>query len=332
MTVAFKQVHYAPPPPRLIKPSVPVDWEALILKALARDPADRFQTAAALVDALSAVGRGEDRELAAAPGSAWSMPASSSDAYDPEASSASVTFPPLPDVPPEPETLGAAPLAPTEAPASPPKWEPVPMQMPPLVEPAAESHIQVSAYYPKEVRPHTWYRLYAYVSQQHVSSAVVADAQGQLGSRIQNYRERGEKARQAIAEGALVAATPYLEAFQFNPPRIAVRFFEDWHRLDFRLRAEGVEVDRAFNGFLTFTVEGVIIADIPLSIYVGAADAPIEAASPPRSPYEAIFCSYSHRDEAIVRRVEQAYRALGLEYLRDVTVLKSGQRWSESCS
>ena len=45
--------------------------------------------------------------------------------------------------------------------------------------------------------------------------------------------------------------------------------------------------------------------------------------------YGAIFCSYSHRDTVIVERVERAYKALGLDYLRDVTTLKSGTHWSD---
>ena len=44
--------------------------------------------------------------------------------------------------------------------------------------------------------------------------------------------------------------------------------------------------------------------------------------------YQAIFCSYSHQDTQIVERVERAYKALGLDFLRDVMMLKSGQDWN----
>ena len=43
--------------------------------------------------------------------------------------------------------------------------------------------------------------------------------------------------------------------------------------------------------------------------------------------YDAIFPSYSHEDKQIVERLERAYRALGLSYLRDVTTLRSGKKW-----
>lgn len=66
LTVAFQHVHRAPQRPRSINPSIPEDWEALILKALAKDLADRFQTAAALADALAALGTRETGAAASA--------------------------------------------------------------------------------------------------------------------------------------------------------------------------------------------------------------------------------------------------------------------------
>jgi serine/threonine-protein kinase len=53
-STALKQVHEAPPPPRGINPSIPPAVEAIILKALAKDPNQRFQTAAAFGAALAA--------------------------------------------------------------------------------------------------------------------------------------------------------------------------------------------------------------------------------------------------------------------------------------
>ena len=58
LSIAFKHVHEAPDPPRRVSAAVPPDWEALILKALAKDPADRFQTAAELRDAIGRLNPG----------------------------------------------------------------------------------------------------------------------------------------------------------------------------------------------------------------------------------------------------------------------------------
>jgi hypothetical protein len=46
------------------------------------------------------------------------------------------------------------------------------------------------------------------------------------------------------------------------------------------------------------------------------------------SPYRAIFVSYSHEDSYVVDQLELAYRALGDEYLRDISVLRSGENWN----
>jgi serine/threonine protein kinase, bacterial len=55
ITIAFQIVHKAPHPPSSVNAEVPTDWEALILKALAKDPADRFQTAEELSRAVSSL-------------------------------------------------------------------------------------------------------------------------------------------------------------------------------------------------------------------------------------------------------------------------------------
>src|SRR5262249_57863858 len=47
-----KVMHQEPPPPRALNPALPRDLETVLLKAIARDPAHRYQTAAELADDL----------------------------------------------------------------------------------------------------------------------------------------------------------------------------------------------------------------------------------------------------------------------------------------
>ena len=63
LTIAFKHVHKAPQPPSEVGPAVPAAWEAIILKALAKDPAERFQTAGDLRDAIAAL-PADERDVA----------------------------------------------------------------------------------------------------------------------------------------------------------------------------------------------------------------------------------------------------------------------------
>jgi hypothetical protein len=200
---------------------------------------------------------------------------------------------------------------------------------------SASTDIQFSAFYPKEVAPSVWMPMRAYIYRAGAADAVNADARKELGALMAIIRRVTEAARSVISEGAMITATPTLPGFQFNPPSVTLGFYEDWHRFDFKLRAKDTPNKRAANGMLTFTIEGVIVADIPLSIYVddglssagsgGSAESHTSATS---KPYSAIFCSYSHRDTQIVERVERAYKALGMDFLRDVTTLKSGQKWN----
>jgi hypothetical protein len=187
----------------------------------------------------------------------------------------------------------------------------------------------VSCYYPKEVCVHVWQPLYAYIFRDSAAGAVEANARERLGPLIAEYRRRSEALRQPIATGAAITATPNLEGFRFNPQSLTTELQEDWHRLEFKLRAQTATVGKASNGLLTFTVDGVIIADIPISIYVGERESAAELAVASGTPYHAIFCSYSHRDKRVVQHVESACKTLGIAFLRDVVTLRSGQRWQD---
>lgn len=55
LAVAFMQVNDTPAPTRAYRPGVPDEWDALILRALAKAPADRFQSAVAMEKVLAAL-------------------------------------------------------------------------------------------------------------------------------------------------------------------------------------------------------------------------------------------------------------------------------------
>jgi serine/threonine-protein kinase len=51
-----KQLEEQAPDPRTLNPDVPEALAQLVLKGMAKDPADRYQTAAQMHDALAAIG------------------------------------------------------------------------------------------------------------------------------------------------------------------------------------------------------------------------------------------------------------------------------------
>jgi hypothetical protein len=278
---------------------------------------------------------------------AWEKKGEPSPSRSPEPSEVIVPpapIQPAPVVPPSPPPVPAIPASPPPSPRPPePGAAPQPIPASPTgvfggalpsldVDKAIAQAQQVefSAYYPKEVIPEKWEKLHAYIFRQFAAGAVEDDAEKQLGERRTEFRGVRTTARTDVPEGALVTATPQLDGFQFNPPSISLGFYKDWHRFDFELRAKDAPLNQSTNGLITFTIEGIIVADVPLSIYVGESVSPSsQRTSATAKLYQAIFCSYSHRDTHIVTRAERAYKALGLDYLRDVVSLKSGQEWSE---
>lgn len=196
-------------------------------------------------------------------------------------------------------------------------------------EAAPGAPIRFSAYYPREVGLQDWQPLRAYLFKDFALDAVRADAQAQFGPRT-DIRETVREALAPIPEEALVTAIPDLPGFEFDPPQTSARFRRDWRRFDFEFRAVDAPLDASADGRITFLVEGVVVADVPLSVYVSqtAGQAVFQPAEATASPYQAIFCSYSHRDTRIAERVERASRYFNFRYLRDVTTLRSGEEWN----
>ena len=250
-----------------------------------------------------------------------------------------ITPPAAPSAPApmQPQAPSPAPYVPPPAPIT-----PAPSRESPLTESSRASgttptggatpdtkSIQFGAYHPREIVPNEWKSLIAYVYYASAEADVQADAGKQLGPLLSGFRKLTQAAKGLINEGANITATPYLPGFQFNPPSVSVAFYENWHRFDFKLRAKDAPLHQAANGMMTFTVEGIIVGDVPLSIFVTEKeqDGPTQQAS--SQIYDIVFCSYSRKDIQIVERVEKAYKALGMEYLRDMTTLRSGEEWSD---
>lgn len=237
-------------------------------------------------------------------------------------------------VPPAPspradELPGVEAGAPPAPPASPGGLPAEPMPDTSDSAPQPPARVLFSAYYPREIKPNDWQPLRAYMLKDWAEDAVRSDARAQFGAR-RDIRATSREALQPVPEEALVTAIPAISGFEFDPPQVSLRFRQDWRRFDFEFRATEAPLDASADGRITFLVEGVIVADVPLSVYVSetAGEAVLEPAAATAAPYPAIFCSYSHKDSAIVERVERASRYFNLRYLRDVTALRSGENWN----
>ena len=200
-------------------------------------------------------------------------------------------------------------------------------------EPAART--QFTAYHPKDVRPEMWYTLLAYAHLPEALAAVQSDSQTRLDPQAGNADQARSQATQTIARGAEIMVVPELPGCRFNPPRASFLWLEDWHRAEFRMQATPdlpeFALGQAVNGRVAFYVGPVLVAEVPIWTHVRA-EADASAADQPDTqvtadPYQRIFLSYSHKDVLIVQQLERAYTVLGMQSLRDVHVLRSGEEW-----
>ncbi len=197
----------------------------------------------------------------------------------------------------------------------------------------AGSDVRFSAYHPRSLRLGERRRLLVYAHLRAALEAVAADAGQVLGKAAKEYRQAQAEASTAVAAGTEITVVPQAEGLIFDPPRASIVWSGDWQRADFEMRATGERVGHVIEGRVACYVGPLLIADVRLPVVVpkpGEESAETEdqrVAS--ATMYQAIFASYSHADTAVVEAMETACKALGMDYLRDVMTLKSGQRWSD---
>lgn len=200
-------------------------------------------------------------------------------------------------------------------------------------QPLDTSDVLFTTYYPQRLLPGIWKSLLAYVHVPRAMDAVAEDASRRWEGRGESPPRSRSAATQSIRRGSRIEVVPDMPGCRFNPERVSFDWLEDWHRAEFRVQAmPGQKAGMALNGRLNFYVGPVLVGETKIWTYVpelDAADLAEEIVQAEASAiYQSIFVSYSHRDTAIVEHMEKAYVALGLEYLRDVKKLRSGEAWN----
>lgn len=186
--------------------------------------------------------------------------------------------------------------------------------------------VHFAANYPKEMREGRWQALSVYAYLSAAAEAVAADLRSPQNNQPTLLYKRSKPPRQSIPEGAIVTATPCLKGFQFNPAQVSIGFYKEWHRFDFEMRTLDMRADEAANGYIAITVDGILVADLPLSVYVNKSSGRETDVMRMivRKPNRALFASYSPEDQQIEARLARISEALGLYALRDAVQLKVG--------
>jgi hypothetical protein len=195
----------------------------------------------------------------------------------------------------------------------------------------SRAEAEFTAYFPPNVCPPQWSTLLAYMHVSEALSKVDSDSKRRFGIGGDQTKKRSASKNVAIERGANILVMPQSSSLEFNPPRIGFVWREDYHCAEFRLRLrEDVEYETLDNQIavrVAFFVLPLLIADITFSLNLSQAASFVPLASATVRPYQRVFVSYSHKDSDIANQLEKAYSVLGIEYLRDVRMLRSGEEW-----
>ncbi len=192
------------------------------------------------------------------------------------------------------------------------------------------------AYHPPSLKVGDKRQLLVYAHLEAALEAVATDAGQVLGKAAKEYRQAEAEATMAIAAGTEITVVPQAEGLAFDPPEAKLVWAGSWQRADFEMTATGERVGHVIEGSVSCYVGPLLIADVRLPVVVPKPgetatgdDGDDQQASQSATMYRSVFASYSHADTAVVEAMETACKALGMDYLRDVMTLKSGQSWSD---
>jgi hypothetical protein len=200
---------------------------------------------------------------------------------------------------------------------------------------ATPEEVAFTTYHPREMDPRVWQEMLVYIAADtpRALASVAADAETRLASRKGAYRDATARANIPLRRGTVLTIVPDLPGFEFNPASLTVTWEEDAQRHEFRLRAAGARPGQATNGSVRVYAGPYLRGEVPISIFTQDPRARVKTPGGYISvfarAYHKIFASYSHTDTEVVGACEAATEALGDRYLRDVTLLRSGDTWNE---
>ena len=253
-------------------------------------------------------------------------------------------YPPAPSYPPYPPAPGYAPPpaygAPPNPMAPPPQGGygyPGPFAPWPVAPVAVAEQVTFTAYHVKQIAPQVWEPVYVYISLDtpQAQAQVQAAAQQVLAGRMGEFRPAMAAETSWLRRGTRLTFVPSVPGCVFNPPEQTVPWQMDVQQVAFGMQAVTARPGFAVNGSVQVFTGPLLRADIPISIFVwqpgayGQPPQPKSFTTITARAYRKVFASYSHRDTAVVQSCETAAQVTGDRYLRDVTMLRSGEQWND---
>jgi len=318
MTYAMKQIHEPMPAPSRFVEGLPAWVEAAILRAVARDPRERFQSMQNFGVALRNETNPENTNVKSARPEEANRGVQGGSTQDEDEwivgrDMGGATSDDDGTQAPGDDTKESTPSKP-----APPKPSETPQE-------EVRDEVAFTAYHPKEGQVDAWHTLLVYA---HVTSAlktVRQDAQ-KFEHELKPPKETISKTSAQIAQGTEITIVPACEGITFNPELIAFRWAEDFHRAHFRFKADPSMADEAANGQVSIYVGPLIISTLKFAMLFNetgatASDQEEQARMYPRNR---IFISYSHKDTDFALMFRNVLEAVGYDVLIDIDDLRAG--------
>lgn len=192
-----------------------------------------------------------------------------------------------------------------------------------------KTEVSFTAYHPKEGRVEFWHTLLVYT---HILSALnkVQEDAKRFGDQIRSLKEVTSKSSTPIAWGTELIIVPTCDGVTFNPERVSFKWLEDFHRADFRFKADQSLSGDAAKGQITIYVGPLIIGTLKFAMLFNDKE---PWSFPEREEHakmygkDNVFISYSRKDTEVARVFKTVLSATGMDVFLDVDNLRSGQEW-----
>jgi hypothetical protein len=187
-----------------------------------------------------------------------------------------------------------------------------------------------SVFHPMLATPGQWLDLAVYLHEPGIDSFVRQDHMARYESGPGETPERRSATRYTLKPGAAVTVVPYLPGCRINPPRATVEWWENFHRLSFRVMANpgapGYAEGTAMGAILLF-VGPLLVGEMRLAFTVGREKAhPISnTAALAADTFDAVFPAYAPQDGEVADRFAAVGAQLDNPFLAEILAMREGE-------
>ncbi len=206
----------------------------------------------------------------------------------------------------------------------------------PAAAPASDAEAAIlparfSVFQPMLMQPGQWFDLAVYLHEPGIDSFVRQDHMARYEGKPGETPERRSALRYTLKPGAAVTVIPHLPGCRINPPRATVEWWENFHRIHFRVMANPGAPGYAEGqgaGVIQFFVGPLLVGEQRLAFTVGRERAhPISnTASLAADTFDAVFPAYAPQDGEIADRFAAVGTQIDSPFLAEILEMR-GREW-----